>query len=150
VIFAIYLLLTYLNPLCLNVYAKNVCLDMSEKKFNFSKKYIIFIIIVIIVFSIASFELGYSLANSHTRSSNENIPSGSMTKVIKFSVYLDGINFIDCYYPNNLPAPNSSMFNSNFLMFGYTYNREPIINANLNASWFLPLPFSYEPDLLDS
>lgn len=71
-----------------------------------------------------------------------------MTKVIKFSVYLDEINFIDCYYPNDLPAPNSSMFNSNFLIFGYTYNREPIINANLNASWFLP--FSYEPNLMDS
>ncbi|WP_390531812.1 PQQ-binding-like beta-propeller repeat protein [Sulfurisphaera ohwakuensis] len=68
-------------------------------------------------------------------------------EIVKYSVYLDGINFVDCYYPSNNNGLNSSVFNTNFLMFGYTYNREPIIKGNLNVTWFLPLPFNYEPNL---
>jgi len=102
-------------------------------------------IIIIIIFSVASFGLGYEIGNSKAELSNGR-SSFSSVKIIKYNVYLDGINFIDCYYPANSVDLNY-IFNTNFLMFGYNFNREPLIGGNINVSWFLPLPYNYEPNL---
>ncbi|QIW23990.1 hypothetical protein EWF20_07385 [Sulfolobus sp. S-194] len=103
----------------------------------------ILILVVLILGIMAGYEIGKSFSNSTSSPNNSTNSQGF--KVIKYSVYLDGINFVDYYYPENLPKITSD--NQTFLEFGLTANREPIINGSLNVSWVVPLQGNFEPNI---
>ncbi|BCU69931.1 hypothetical protein KN1_12280 [Stygiolobus caldivivus] len=109
----------------------------------------VLILIVLIIFAgVAGYLAGKS--NSSSTVTTSTITTTTTKTVIQsnfttYQVYLDGIEFTDIFYPQNLP--NVSIGPSNYTMFGMTPNRDPVIHANLTARWTTPLIGNFEQNM---
>lgn len=107
------------------------------------------IAIIIVVLLIISGGIGFYLGKLSSSKIYVTTITKTMTAIkqnyTEYNVYLNGIEFIDIFYPQNLP--NSTIGPKNYVMFGLTPNRDPVIDGNLSVKWETPLIGNFEQNL---
>lgn len=104
------------------------------------------ILILIIVAGVVGFYVGKtSSVTPSTTTSTTSKPTTASTNYTVYKVYLNGIQFLDIFYPQNVPM--QPIGPSDYTMFGMTPNRNPAVPGNFTANWTTPLIGNFEQNL---